>query len=70
MTDANWRPFDLGPAMAAVLFALWMACPVLTLVGLLMLRRALRVPFGWAQVLASLSIAATIWWQFTRIELP
>jgi hypothetical protein len=70
MTDGAWPPFDLSPAFAAVLFALWMACPPLTLIGLLMLRRALRVSLGWAQALASLAIAATIWYQFTRIELP
>jgi len=60
--------WERWPHIGLAWFGAWMASPVLTLVGLLMVPRALRVQAGWLQVLIGSLLAASIWYQFTRME--
>jgi hypothetical protein len=57
------------PLLGAAWFALWVASPYVALVGLLMVPRALRTPGGWVQVVTGSLLGASIWYQFTRVEV-
>ena len=63
--DGIW---DRWPLLGLVWFGVWIASPILTLVGLLMVPRALHTRGGWAQVLVGSLVAATIWYQVSRME--
>jgi hypothetical protein len=56
------------PWIELVWFAAWISSPILTLVGLLAVPRALRVRGGWLQVIVAWLLALSIWYQASRIE--
>jgi hypothetical protein len=60
--------WERWPWLGLVWFGSWIASPVLTLVGLLMVPRALRVPGGWVQVVVGILLASSLWYQLTRME--
>jgi hypothetical protein len=67
VTDRSWIRLT-RPWIGEIWFGLWIASPFLTLVGLLMIPRALLTPGGWVQVAAGTLFALSIWYQFRRFE--
>ena len=56
------------PVVELAWFATWISSPLLTLVGVLGIPRALKVPGGWLQVIVAGLLAYSVWWQAARIE--
>ena len=71
-----WMPYalpELGvldwPYLGIAWFGLWVACPLLTLVGLFTLPRDWTLRWGWPQIALATMLAGSIWWKFSTVEL-
>ena len=62
----RWSEITSWPWLGLVPGTAWMGGPLFTLVGLLMVRRSIRFPHGWLQVLLAAVLASSVWYGFAR----
>jgi hypothetical protein len=66
--DGTWWESSRWPVIGLLPFAVWLACPFLTLAGLLMVPRSIGARFAWVQIVLATILAASVWYRFTQLR--
>ena len=65
---SGFSTIDRWPLLSLLWFGVWISSPLVTLVGALMVRRASRQRLRWLQIAVGLALAASVWFQCSRME--